>query len=77
MAWHTSRGWMFGERVEALLERIVLSVNDRPIALYGSVRYDSTTAETVAGVGVRVVVLDRRDPRVSLDPPRRGVATAP
>jgi hypothetical protein len=56
-------------RAEASVERVILAVNDRPITLFADVRYESITAETIAGLGVRIVLLDRMDPRVSLDPP--------
>lgn len=67
MVWHSTRGWVMQERAEALLERVVLAVNDRPILLYGTVRYESATREATAGLGVRIVLFDRTDPRVSLD----------
>jgi hypothetical protein len=70
MVWHSFKsGWVMQSRAEASLERIVLAVNDRPIALFADVRYESVTAETIAGLGVRIVLFDRLDPRVSLNPP--------
>ena len=61
-------GWGTDGRAEATLERIVLAVNDRPIAITAGVRYDSATDETIARIGARFVLLDRRDPRVALRP---------
>jgi len=66
MVWTTSRGWQPEARAEAWLERIMLAINDRPISLVLGVRYQSETAETIARVGARIVLFDRRDPRVSL-----------
>ena len=70
MVWHSTRGWVPSGRAVAWLERVVLAVNDRPIALYAQFRYESAASEAVAGLGVRIVLFDRTDPRVSLDPPR-------
>jgi hypothetical protein len=67
--WHLDRGWQLEERAEASLERTILAVNDRPIAVYADVRYESAYSETIAGVGVRLALFSRHDPRVSLDPP--------
>lgn len=68
-AWHVDTGWRTEAAAEASVERIVLAVNDRPIALVLGARYDSATDEAIARVGARVVLFHRRDPRVSLDPP--------
>jgi hypothetical protein len=67
-AWRSDLGWRPEARASAEIERIVLAVNDRPIALMAGVRYDSVRAETIAGVGVRFVLIHRTDPRVSLHP---------
>ena len=67
MVWSNLNGWRPEARAEASLERIMLAVNDRPISLLLGVRYDSETAETIARVGARIVLFDRRDPRVSLN----------
>ncbi len=64
---HRSAGWQTETVAEASFERIVLAVNDRPIALVFGVRYESATEETTAGVGARIVLFQRRDARVSLD----------
>lgn len=70
-AWRSDLGgWKPEVRAQAWLERIVLAVNDRPIALTASVSYDSARAETLASIGARIVLFDRSDPRVSLDPLR-------
>ena len=63
-AWHTRGGWQPHLAAEAELERIVLAVNDRPIALFAMARYDNDTSERVAGIGLRFVLFDRTDPRV-------------
>lgn len=67
-AWRTNTGWKPEARAEASLERIMLAINDRPIALTVGVRYDSVRDETIARIGARFVIFDRPDPRVSLDP---------
>jgi hypothetical protein len=67
MVWSNLNGWRPAARAEASLERIMLAVNDRPISLVLGVRYDSEAAETIARVGARIVLFDRRDPRVSLN----------
>jgi hypothetical protein len=76
-AWHTTGSWAPRIRAEADLERVVVAVNDHPIALYASALYDSDTKEAIAGVGLRVVLVQRRDPRVSLNPPAVAVAAVP
>jgi hypothetical protein len=58
-------GWRRTVLGEASLERILLAINDRPIALYTLARYDSLRAETIAALGVRIVLFDRADPRVA------------
>lgn len=68
-AWRTQLGWKPDLRAEASLERIVVAVNDRPIALTFGVRYDSETDQTVARIGARIVLIHRRDARISVDPP--------
>ena len=72
LVWHGTRGWLMQTTAEAAVERVLLAVNDRPLAVTLGVRYDSVTDETVAGVGLRVVLVQRSDPRVSLDPPIRN-----
>ncbi|MEO8843420.1 MAG: hypothetical protein ABI591_02310 [Kofleriaceae bacterium] len=69
-AWRSDRGWHPEARASAELERILIAIDDRPIALTASVSYDSVRDETLARVGLRFVILDRTDPRVSL---RRGI----
>jgi hypothetical protein len=64
-SWHTSIGWHRRAQAEALLERVVIAVNDRPVALFLSGRYDSSLDEAVAALGLRIVLVDRTDPRVS------------
>ena len=67
-AWRSDRGWHPEARAAATVERIVVSVNDRPIAITAGVEYDSARNETLAKIGARVAVLERMDPRVSLHP---------
>ena len=64
-AWHTTGGWQPEVLAEARLERIVIAVNDRPIALVVGGGYASGTDELTAQIGARVVVFQHRDPRVS------------
>jgi hypothetical protein len=68
-AWTSDAGWRPEAAAEATVERIVIAVNDRPIALVLGARYESATDEAIARVGARIVLFHRRDPRVSLDPP--------
>ncbi len=65
IVWHTNAGWQPETRAEATVERIMLAINDRPIALVVGVRYDSETDEALARVGARIVIAQRRDPRVA------------
>lgn len=64
-AWHSTRGWKPEASAEASVERIMLAINDRPIALSLGVRYASETSETIARIGARIVLVQARDPRVS------------
>jgi hypothetical protein len=66
MVWHSTRGWEPEARAEATLERIMLAINDRPIALTLGLGYETESAEAIARVGARVVLAQRRDPRVDL-----------
>jgi hypothetical protein len=63
-AWHNATGWRHVVRGEASLERTVLSINDRPVALVVGARYQE--AELLGQIGARFVLVQRRDPRVSL-----------
>jgi hypothetical protein len=65
-AWRSDRGWHPEARASAEIERIMIAINDRPIALTAAVQYDSVRDEAIARVGLRFVILDRADPRVSL-----------
>ena len=62
-AWTTDAGWRPDARAEASLERIVLAVNDRPIALMIGARYATATDAAIASVGARVVLFQAADPR--------------
>lgn len=66
MVWHTGPGWRAEVSGEATVERIMLAINDRPIALSLGVRYASETDEALARIGARIVLVQRRDSRVSL-----------
>ncbi len=66
MVWSTVDGWRPEARAEAYLERTMLAINDRPISLVVGVGYESESAEATARVSARIVLFDRRDPRVSL-----------
>jgi len=63
--WHTTGAWQRQLAGEVLLERVVLAVRDQPIAIYASARYDHAANEAIAAVGLRIVLFDRADPRVS------------
>ena len=76
-AWHTKGGWKPEARAEATLERIVIAINDRPIALTAGVSYASLDHETVARVGARVVLVHRNDKRVNLNPLKDKPVAAP
>ncbi len=67
MVWSNTSGWRPDARAEARIERIVLAINDRPISLELGARYETETEELIARVGARIVLFERRDPRVSLD----------
>lgn len=68
--WQSGQGWQRSAQAQASLERVVLAVNDRPIALTLGARYETATEEATAQVGARVVLVQRRDPRVRLAAPR-------
>ncbi len=67
-AWHNGEGWKPEARGTAEIERILIAIDDRPVALTAGARYDSARDEVSASVGLRVVLVDRTDPRVSLHP---------
>lgn len=67
LVWSSLDGWQPAARAEAMVERIVLAIDDRPISLVLGARYESDTGEAIARVGARIVLFDRHDPRVSLD----------
>jgi hypothetical protein len=68
-AWRSDTGWRPELRAQASLERTVIAVDDRPVALTVGVQYDSVRSEVLATVGARVVLATRTDPRVNLAPP--------
>lgn len=67
LVWSNVDGWKPEARAEAMVEHIVLAMNDRPIALVLGARYESETGEAMARIGARIVLFDRHDQRVSLD----------
>ena len=67
-AWRNDVGWRPELRAEASLERTVIAIDDRPVALTLGVQYDSVRAEAVAAVGARIVLAGKTDPRVNLAP---------
>jgi hypothetical protein len=69
--WRNQTGWGFDARAEASLEQIVLAINDHPIAMVVGARYEMQSEEFVARLAARVVLFDRRDPRVQLSPLKR------
>jgi len=64
-AWHTGGGWRVDAIAQASIERILLAVNDHPIALTLGARYESLTHEGSAGIGMRIVLFQAADPRVA------------
>ncbi len=68
--WHSDTGWVPEAVAEATVERIVLAVNDRPIALVLGFKYETATEEAIARVGARIVLFHRADARVNLRPLR-------
>jgi hypothetical protein len=66
--WHTKADWQAEAQAEATLERIVIAINDRPIALTAGVSYATATEEAIARIGARVVLVHRNDKRVNLRP---------
>lgn len=69
-SWHGPSGWRTSASAEASLEHTLLAINDRPIALLLGARYETATDEATARIGARIILAQRRDPRVSLSPPR-------
>jgi hypothetical protein len=67
LVWSNLDGWQPSARAEALVERIMLAINDRPISLVLGARYETDTGEAMARIAARIVLFDRHDPRVSLD----------
>lgn len=75
--WHTRGGWKTQATAEATLERIVLAINDRPIAITAGASYATATEEAIARVGMRVVLVHRDDKRVNLRPLREKAPKPP
>jgi len=76
-AWHTKGGWKAEAKAEATLERIVIAINDRPIALTAGVSYATLDHEAIARVGARVVLVHRNDKRVNLNPLKAQPVSTP
>jgi hypothetical protein len=66
VAWHNRTGWRPDASSEATIERIVFAINDRPLSLVAGVRYDSLAQETIARIGIRMVIVQHPDQRVAL-----------
>lgn len=66
--WHTNGGWKPQAEAEATLERIMIAINDRPIAVTAGVAYMTEHDEAIARVGLRAVLVHRNDKRVNLRP---------
>jgi hypothetical protein len=64
--WRGGSGWHPVVSGAISIERIVLAIDDRPIALVLGARYDSATDELLGQVGARFVLVQHRDARVSL-----------
>jgi len=67
-AWSSETGWGPQVVAGARLERVVIALNDRPLSLFGGVRYDSERAELRGEVGLGFALFQRRDRRVNLTP---------
>ena len=67
-AWRNDVGWQPAAARQASLERTVIALDDRPVALTVGIQYDSVRTETVALVGARIVLAGKTDPRVNLAP---------
>ncbi len=64
-AWTSDRKWTPLVQGSASIERIVLAINERPIALLVGIKYDSEFNETIARVGARIVLFHVADSRVA------------
>lgn len=66
--WASETGWAPQVNATARLERVVIALNDRPLSLFGGVRYDSERDEVRGEVGLGFALFQRRDQRVNLAP---------
>jgi hypothetical protein len=66
--WSSLTGWGPQVTANARLERVILAFNDRPMSLFGGVRYDSQRDEVRGEVGIGFALFQRRDQRVNLSP---------
>lgn len=67
-AWSSLTGWQPQVVAGARLERVLIALNDRPLSLFGGVRYDSERSEVRGEVGLGFALFQRRDRRVNLTP---------
>jgi len=66
-AWHSRTRWRPELSAEVTVERIVLAINDHPIALVAGARYDSEPQETIARIGLRIAIVQHPDQRVNIN----------
>lgn len=66
--WSSETGWGPQVTAGARLERVLLAFNDRPMSLFGAVRYDSQREEVRGEIGLGFALFQRRDRRVNLSP---------
>jgi hypothetical protein len=66
--WSSEADWVPQVTAAARLERVVIALNDRPMSLFGGVRYDSERSEVRGEVGLGFALFQRRDRRVNLTP---------
>ncbi|MCX5742362.1 MAG: hypothetical protein NT062_07685 [Proteobacteria bacterium] len=55
-AWSSDAGWTPEIHAEGMLQRTLLAINDRPIALFVGARYWSETQEATVRVGARIAL---------------------
>lgn len=62
-AWTQTESWGLDARAGVRAERVLIALNDRPLALFLGARWDSARAERIAEVGLRWALVQRRDAR--------------
>jgi hypothetical protein len=65
-AWYGDKGWLVATRAQASVERTLVSVNDRPLAAVVEGTYDSAVGGATLGVALRMMLVQKRDPRVHM-----------